>query len=204
MPSELPRPPRRATPAQLLEEFLPALWRALNAEAGIPWPEGSATVEVHVDDVVFHLTFDARGLHTLAGAASAPLATLRCDLDAYRVVSQDVLRRVIDFTEAQLRRAHRALHGVAQHPDLTRLADLLAPHAGRLNIAYTDDAGDVSTCEVDIGTGKGPVATVQLADTDLEALLQGGKAGLVKLLRGRIRISGDAAYILKLAALVTA
>ncbi|HET6346976.1 MAG TPA: hypothetical protein VFH51_18720 [Myxococcota bacterium] len=202
MPSELPRPPRRASPAQLLEQFLPALWQALNAEAGIPWPEGSATVEVHVDAAVFHLTFDAKGLHAAAGAAPAPLATVRCDLDAYHVTSQDILPRVIAFTEAQLRRAHRALHEVARHPDLARLAELLAPHAGRLNLVYTDDAGDVSTCEVDIGTGSGPVATVQLSDTDLDALLQGGKAGLVKLLRGRIRITGDASYVLKLAALV--
>ncbi|MEO1174430.1 MAG: hypothetical protein AAFX94_20605, partial [Myxococcota bacterium] len=92
-----------------------------------------------------------------------------------------------------------ALH-VKNYGDAIR-PDRLYSVPGRIRIDYEDDAGDRAKVDIVVADGSGPSVQVSATDADLWAFLGGG-AALSQLVRTRVRIDGDVAYLLSVVSII--
>lgn len=199
----LPRPARRVSPEALYVTFLPTLWQAFAAKRELPWPALGVELQVVVvheagHSETFAMRFDGGTISGRVGPARAPLATIRCTEEAWRVSVQSILSRVIAYTEAHAVRAWDGVAAFVRGRAASALGAIAAAHPGVLTVHYTDDAGDAFMYDVTLGTGAGPHATVRVQESDLEAILEAG-SNVPRLLRSRLKVEGDAAYVLRVA-----
>lgn len=200
----LPVPPRRVAPHDFYHEYLPRLWRAVLADALLPW-DVRLGVEIRspADALVCRLRLAGAALEVHDEAPADDLVTYRCTLAAWQCAIHQVLPLLIKQTNAHARHWRTFVHRALQHPRVAAFPGALRRLPGTLGITYTDDAGDCARFELAIAGGRGPNVHVEATDADLWALLR-SRGRVLRLLRSRMRITGDLTYLLQLARLVDA
>lgn len=201
MAMTLPRPSRKLDPRRFYLEYVPALWEALTHEVErAPWRIIIAA-ELDADGETLQFSLEAEGteLHVAEGKAERPHLTFHSNLESFRIAMFDILPRVLKAVERNLgaRSAAGSIeqYGASVGPD--RLYDL----PGRIDVDYTDDAGDQAHVSIRIADGRGPRAAVRASDADLWTLIESG-GRLTQLLRARAELEGDVGYLLSVAGLV--
>lgn len=198
----LPRPPRRCAPEAFFLEYIPQAWTALVGEGPLPGQSLAAELVAQVDDASFTLQLQDGHLTVRAGAPrGTPLLHVRCDRGSYQTAVRELLPRVLDSAQA------RADEVLAQAP---RVLALWTPEQqaaaqqlpGTITVDYTDDAGDVAKFQLLHAGGTGPQAQIHLSDADLHTLLQSHGSPAQALMKARIRIEGDTAYVMRLLQLI--
>lgn len=198
----LPRPPRRCAPQAFFLEYVPQAWTALVGDAPLPGQTLAAELVAQIDDESFTLHLQDGRLSVRAGAPKGtPLLHVRCDKDSYQTAVRELLPRLLDGAEA------RAGEVVAKAPKVLSLWTAEQQAAvqqlpGTIGLDYTDDAGDVATFELLHAGGAGPRAQVHLSDADLDTLLKSHGNPAQALMKARIRIEGDTAYVMRLLQLI--
>jgi hypothetical protein len=192
---KLPVPTRGITPRDFYHQYVPALWAALVG----PVPSlAGVTVGVSVSgDADYAIAVIDKGLVTTDGKPAEPLMTFSTDVASWRIALLDLLPRVLAHIEPKAA-GLRAAHYLARI-DL----EAVRKTPGSIIHVYEDDAGDEARVALTIGNGAGPSASIQVTDTELWRLLESG-AKLSQLVRSRVKVGGDIAYILALARLVEA
>lgn len=197
-----PRPARTIKPTQFYQEFLPAAWATLSAE--LPRLDWDVCMRVQVTDGPdageFALQLTGNELLAQSPASGEPLVTVTCDYEAWRLWVVDLLPLCLDRLEKGWAAWQPALERHLQGPHAWRPEPFEA-QPGRVDILYTDDAGDVSRFELQIACGDGPVATVHANDADYRLLLSPG-GRLSGLLKSRATVDGDMGYLLGLTRLL--
>jgi len=196
----LPAPPRRPTPEQLYLEHFPGLWRAVTEDMVVPPLD--MEIEINVNDRgqehTFAISFDGSPLSVRKGEAHSPVARFDSDLEAFRVAATDVWPRALRRLEKRIQATRDFLQSALAQINPKTYADTLRTLSGVIDVLYTDDAGDLSKTHITIGNGSGKLARVEVSDADLKLLLEGSK--LKDLLRSRMRVHGDAGFVLRLIA----
>ena len=194
-PGSLPRPAPRGAPEAFVCTYLPSLAAALFES----WPLLATPLEVElvIEGTAFVVSLSRSGVSGNIGQAPAPLGRASLTLAAWRALSADVLPRLLKHWESEPERARASMRRLTTlTQELSRGQTRLT--RGRVNITYTDDAGDVLELHLEIGGGQGPLALLELGDAELWRLLRGG--GTFASVLPKMRVHGDASYLLRLAA----
>lgn len=197
----LPAPPRRIDPQTFYCDYVPQVWAAFFG--GLELGEYRLTVgctvtanDAAADD--FTLEINGAALTVRAEAATAPLFTIACNHEAWRVSVFDVWHRYVRFAQPKVHEARRKLPEILRrYPPQPRL-EAISALPGTLDITFEDDAGDMSCYELRVAGGAGPRGLLALNDADLWGLLE-SRGRLSQLLRTRGRLDGDVGWILRLA-----
>lgn len=193
----LPRPSRHLTPQQFYHDYLPELVAALSDDVrsvNVQMTIGASLHEVGE----FSLVVRDGVLHAKAGLPPSPHLSFASNVDSFRLAMFDLLPQILTHLERVL----------PETPILcsSELGDRIQPellrnHPGRVVVDYVDDAGDEARVEIIIADGHGPYAHAQLTDRDLWTLIE-SQGRIRELLRSRVTLAGDVAYVLRLAALI--
>ena len=200
----LPAPPTSARLRDFYLDYLPKLWAAIFGKKPLPAVPVAVTFTiVPKSGATEHFTVMAhdRLFATREGTAEDPLVTCTTTPQAWRLTVRDLLPRALRLLGPSVARVRARLDELAHAPaPLANLVRTLQKSPGSIAIEFTDDAGDVSACELTIGSGDGPRASLAINDADLWPFLS-GEIKFAKLLRSRVRLDGDVAYLLRLARL---
>lgn len=190
---KLPVPKRGITTREFYHQYVPELWLAL-VGTGTKLPQLTVCVRVK-GDAEYGITLGDSGLTTTDGAPEQPLVTFATDMASFRIALLDLLPRVLKHIEPKASRLR-----VAEH--LAKLdTDALRKKPGSITHVYQDDAGDEATVVLTVGNGGRPAASISVTDTELWKILDAGMR-LSQLVRSRIKVGGDVAYVLDLARVV--
>lgn len=197
MTARLPRPSRKLDAAGFYTEYVPQLWHALVGDlTDAHW---LIRVGSKLESCAFGMIADGSTLKVIEDLPEHPHVTFVSDTDSFRIAMFDLLPQVLRHTEKQLGERSSADH--VERYGATVNLDRLFALPGKIRVLYEDDAGDEANVVIVLGDGNGPEARVSATDSDLWALLEGG-GGLAQLLRARVRIDGDIAYLLSVVAVI--
>lgn len=205
MSETLPKPPRRCTPNQFYTEYLPDLWHSIvgNSPPALPLAiEAEATIEAADSSETFRISFTGGTLSTAAEAAAAPVVSCSCALEQWRTLVRDTWPQLLRHLQDQLPAMRAHLERVSRGEAPVLEPDRLRSMPGIVDVHYTDDAGDEAHLRFRIDSGQGPQAYVSLTERDLYQLVA-APGDLTKLLRSRLRVGGDAAYVIALSRVLT-
>lgn len=191
---KLPRPARKLSPEEFYRSYVPELVRATAGPTTLPGEDFAIRSEI--DGAAW--TFSLRnGELAVSDGPSEAIVTFSADLESFRIAMFDLLPRVLK-TVALRASTQEHLSGVLR-AWLGRFSPKsLRGRDGTVTVNYVDDAGDEAKVAIRVGSGTGPVASVVASDADLWAFLEGG-GGISTLLKTRVEVHGDVAYLLSLA-----
>lgn len=202
MMNALPAVPRRITPASFYQSYVTTLFEVVTTAVAWPAWRWSFTVMLTDTTETFTLRFDNGELSVNIGSSRGdlPLFVARLDSTSWSVLVHEVLPEVVRYLDRRRTELERDLQAFARRqaeklfdPNRLRALD------GTVRIVYTDDAGDMARVDVAVaGCTAPPRAEVLVDDSDLWAWLE-SKGQLTALLRSRLRVEGDATYVLQLA-----
>lgn len=197
MTARLPRPSRKLDAHRFYHEYVPQLWSALvGGLSDTPW---RVQVGAQLGEDAFSMVAEGTELVVSDGLPDRPHITFVSDSDSFRIAMFDLLPQILRHTEKQLGSGDSAPH-VKNYGDAIR-PDRLYSVPGRIRIDYEDDAGDRAKVDIVVADGSGPSVQVSATDADLWAFLGGG-AALSQLVRTRVRIDGDVAYLLSVVSII--
>jgi hypothetical protein len=200
-PVRLPLPPRSATPAAYYLEYLPRLWAAF--VAALPPVPLTGKVTAKVGGEAFTLWLDGGQLHSEPGLGVPSVLTFDVPPEDFAPQLRELVPRLVRYTERHIGRAHDSARRFATERAAHIDTMALMRDPGRVELLFTDDAGDTTRVGVTVGNGHGPVAHVHIGERDLlQALESGGR--VAKLLGTRLRVDGDLGYVLRLVGMIQA
>lgn len=198
----LPAPKRGTPPDEFYLEYVPRLWAALVGGRELAIPEHVVAVELvgGAKTLTFGLRFAGAELRVTAGQPESRLVTFVSDLASWKIAAFDLLPRMLRKLEARLGDSARAADLIGAH------AHRVAPESlrgapGTIELDYVDDAGDEASVRVLVANGAGPRVRLHVTDTELWRLVDSGMR-LSQLLRTRLQLDGDVAYLLELGRLL--
>lgn len=193
----LPRPVRQIAPSEFFHRYLPSLFAALTTHLRATWPDLEDFAEVALDGTdLFSMSLTNGQLFCATRSSAAPFFRLSCSQEAWRIGVNTILPMLLDNAKHRRQPLDAEHQRAAARFGAKDLAESKAL-AGTVHLHYTDDAGDVATYTVVLHEGSGPEVTVQAQENDLAAVLQGFSSA-PRLLRSRLQIAGDAAYLMRL------
>jgi hypothetical protein len=196
---QFPLPPRRIHPDAFFTEYLPSLWEMLSSGELIP--DWEFEVEVCLQNksglqrtYSLHI-FDGK-LGCEIQPSAAPIAAVHAPLFAWRQFVTGVLPLILRHANEHPNRIKEDFKHLVlsskKNFDPARIEYL----PGKVELIYTDDAGDLLHAVAYIGNGNGPKATIQMNEATLFRILK-MSSGLSAILRSELEIGGNAGYLLK-------